>query len=75
MKKIQIPWRDPIVEEIRENWDKYAKQFDYDLEKIFLDLRRRQAEYPEQVVSFDKEDPNSANPPTASTRPSKRRDT
>jgi hypothetical protein len=54
MKK-EAPWRDPIVEEIRRNWEKYAKEFDFDLEKIFLDLRRRQEESGEPVVSFSRE--------------------
>jgi hypothetical protein len=54
MKK-KTAWRDPIVEEIRQHWDKYAKTFDYDLEKICLDLRRRQEERGGTVVSFSGE--------------------
>jgi hypothetical protein len=38
------PWKDPIVEEIRKNWEEYAAQFDFDLEKIFEDLQRMDRE-------------------------------
>jgi hypothetical protein len=73
--KKNTAWRDPIVEEIRRNWEKYARKFDYDLEKIFLDLRRQQEETPGPVVSFGPHSPTAASPPTAPARPSKRRDT
>ena len=33
--------KDPILEEIYETRDAYAKQFGYDTKKIFADLRRR----------------------------------
>ena len=69
------PWRDPIVEEIRQNWEKYAKQFDFDLEKICTDLKKRQEETPGPVVSFRANPPTAATPPTAPARPSKHRDT
>lgn len=47
----ETAWRDPILEEIYQHWDEYAKQFDYDLEKICLDLIRRQEERKKQDVS------------------------
>jgi len=50
--KNKAPWRDPIVEEIRRFREEYAAKFNYDLEKIFLDLRRQQEETPGPVVSF-----------------------
>ena len=34
--------RDPIVEEVRQYRDQYAKQFKYDLRAIFLDLKEKQ---------------------------------
>lgn len=49
-------WIDPIVEEIRKQSDEYAAQFDYDLEAIFLDLRRRQEEEGGEVVSFSRKE-------------------
>jgi hypothetical protein len=33
--------KDPIVEETRRLRDKYAKQFDYDLRRIFEDLKAK----------------------------------
>jgi len=33
---------DPIVAEVRAAREKHAAQFDYDLEKIFHDIRARQ---------------------------------
>ena len=35
-------WKDPIVEEVRAIRDAYAKQFDYDLEAIFRDLKEKE---------------------------------
>jgi hypothetical protein len=52
----QPAWIDPIVEEIRKHSDEYAAQFDYDLEAIFLDLRRRQEEEGGEVVSFSRKE-------------------
>jgi len=35
-------WKDPIVEEIRSESERYAKQFDFDLRAMFLDLKKRE---------------------------------
>jgi len=35
-------WRDPIVEEVRAIRDAYAKQFDYDIDSIYLDLKNQE---------------------------------
>jgi hypothetical protein len=43
---------DPVVEEIRRIRQAYAKQFDYDLSAIAADLRRKEQEHADQVVSF-----------------------
>lgn len=75
MMKKQDPWHDPIVEEIRRYREEYAKKFDYDLEKIYLDLRKRQEETGGPVVSFSPKPLTAANPPTAPARPSPRRGT
>ena len=37
-----MKWRDEIVEEVREAREAYAAQFDYDLERMFQDLRRKE---------------------------------
>ena len=69
------PWCDPIVEEIRRHWEEYAQKFDFDLEKIYLDLKKQQDKTPGPVVSFARKPSTAASPPTAPARPSKRRDT
>lgn len=35
-------WQDPIVEEVREVRERHAAQFDFDLERIFADLKERE---------------------------------
>ena len=35
-------WRDEIVEEVRTAREAYAAQFDYDLERMFQDLKRKE---------------------------------
>ena len=69
------PWRDPIIEEIRRNWEKYARKFDFDLERICSDLKRQQEATPGPVVSFSPKRLTATTPPTAPARPSRRRDT
>ena len=43
---------DPIVDEVRRIRDEYAKQFDYDLCAIAADLRKRERDHPNQLVTF-----------------------
>jgi len=47
-------WKDPIVEEVRKNRDALASQFNYDLAAIFADLRSREKQHKEKLVSFVK---------------------
>lgn len=44
--------RDPIVDEVRQYRDAYAKRFDYDLEAICRDIRAKQAKSGKQGVSL-----------------------
>jgi hypothetical protein len=37
-----MPWEDPIIEEVRKVRDAYAKQFNYDLDRIFCDLKEKE---------------------------------
>lgn len=37
-------WNDPIVEEVRRAREEYAAEFDYDLDAIYRDLKKREAE-------------------------------
>lgn len=43
---------DPIVDEVRAIRDEYAKSLGYDLAAIVADLRSRQEQHPERVVSL-----------------------
>lgn len=44
--------KDEIVEETRRLRDQYAKQFDYDLRKIFEDLKKKRKESGQNYVSM-----------------------
>lgn len=43
--------KDPIVEEVRKSRQKHAAKFDYDLRRIFEDLRSRQKDSNHKIVS------------------------
>lgn len=45
-------WKDEIVEEIHRIREEYAKSFNYDLDAIFADLRKKQSESGREVVSL-----------------------
>ena len=47
-------WTDEIVEEIHQIREEYAKSFSYDLDAIFADLRKKQAESGKKVVSLSR---------------------
>ena len=47
-------WTDEIVEEIHQIREEYAKSFNYDLDAIFADLRRKQAESGREVVNLSR---------------------
>jgi hypothetical protein len=44
--------RDPIVDEVRQFRDAYAKQFHYDLGAICRDIRAKQIQCGREVVSL-----------------------
>ena len=44
--------RDTIIDEVRKFCDEYARQFNYDLHAMCLDLRREQSLGEATVVSF-----------------------
>ena len=56
--------RDPIVEEVRNARDQYAKRFNYDLDAICQDLRKKQGGEGRKVVSFP---PKPAKPAASDT--------
>jgi hypothetical protein len=48
----RVAVRDPIVEEVRRARDAYAKQFNYDLDAICEDLKRREKASGRPAVSL-----------------------
>lgn len=47
-------WKDEIVEEIHRIREEYAKSFNYDLDAIFADLRKKEAESGREVVNLSR---------------------
>lgn len=47
-------WKDEIVEEIHRIREEYAKSFNYDLNAIFADLRKKQDESGREVVTLSR---------------------
>ena len=45
-------WKDPIVEKVRLVRDSYAKQFNYDLEAIYNDLKSQETKSDREFVSL-----------------------
>ena len=43
---------DPIVEEVRRIRERYAGRFGFDLRAMAEDLRKKEQEHPELLVSF-----------------------
>jgi hypothetical protein len=41
-----MKWKDEIVEEVRTARETYAAQFDYDLERMFEDLKSKEEQDP-----------------------------
>ena len=48
-------WIDEIVEEIHQIRDDYARSFNYDLDAIFADLRKKEAESGREVVTLSRQ--------------------
>jgi hypothetical protein len=48
-------WTDEIVEEIHRIREEYAKSFGYDLDAIFADLRKKEAESGREVVNLSRQ--------------------
>ena len=45
-------WQDEILDEIRKFREEHAKSFNYDLDAMFADWQKRQAESGRQVVNL-----------------------
>ena len=46
---------DPIVEEIHKIRKDFAEKFDYDVDAMFEDLRKKQTQSKRKIVSFAKD--------------------
>ncbi len=53
-------WTDEIVEEIHRIRDEYAKSFNYDLDAIFTDLRKKQTESGREIVNLSRKSGRTA---------------
>lgn len=48
-------WTDEIVEEIHRIREEYAESFNYDLDAIFTDLRKKESESGRKVVNLSRD--------------------
>jgi hypothetical protein len=66
-------WEDPIVQEVRREREKLSAQFDFDVDAIFADLRKRQSSQGERLVRPRRRDgaapPGEQDRDTAGLRP------
>ena len=60
---VEGPWRDPIVEGIREVRQEHADRFHHDLDAIAADFKSREQEGPYKVVSFPPRRPQTTQKP------------
>jgi hypothetical protein len=44
-----MEWKDEIVEEVRAAREAYAARFDYDLARIFEDIKKKEQGHPERM--------------------------
>lgn len=49
-----MPWVDPIVEEVRRVREAYAAKFNYDLEAIFADIKKKEQQSGREFVNLEK---------------------
>ena len=47
-----MKWKDEIVEEVRKAGDAYAAQFDYDLKRMFEDLKKKEEQDPSRLADL-----------------------
>ena len=47
-----MKWKDEIVEEVRQAREAYAAQFDYDLKRMFEDLKKKEEQNPAARASL-----------------------
>ena len=64
-------WKDEIVEEVRKAREEYAAKFDHDIDAIYKDIKRREAESGREFVWSP---PKSLNRPLEENRLLKKHD-
>jgi rubrerythrin len=59
-------WKDEIVEEVRAVREAYAARFDYDVARMFEDIRKKEQEHLDRLADLRPLKPRKANaiPPT-----------
>lgn len=45
-------WKDEIIEEVRKAREEYAAKFNYDIDAIYKDVKRREADSGSEFVSL-----------------------
>jgi len=45
-------WKDEIVEEVRKARDEFAAKFNYDMDAIYKEIKKQEAESTRKFVSF-----------------------
>ena len=45
-------WKDEIVEEVRKARDEFAAKFNYDMDAIYREIKKQEAESDRKFVSF-----------------------
>lgn len=45
-------YEDEIIKEVRKAREEHASKFDFDIEKIFLDLKEQEKKYSNRIVSL-----------------------
>jgi hypothetical protein len=53
-------WDDPIVEEVRKVREEHAARFDYDLKRIFQDLKEEEQKSGRKVVTLSPKHPEAS---------------
>jgi len=56
-----MKWKDEIVEEVRAAKEAYASQFDYDLARMFEDIRKEEQKHPERMADLRPLKPRKGN--------------
>ncbi|MGB5961929.1 MAG: hypothetical protein WBG73_14775 [Coleofasciculaceae cyanobacterium] len=62
-------WKDEILEEIHKIREEHAKAFNYDLQAICDDLRRKQAESGRRIISSPLKQPRQSHQPNNAVQP------